>query len=223
MKKRKTLYSVIAVLVVSVSMIGTVSYFNYKQKQQTMEEKSIEKSAKIWIMRMFGYLQEANDYDKDSDPKAYEYFLQDKNLPTLLTRIKERINNDYPDIDYEDITTERLRTEYMAVSEELELLMADIDNYSTDEISFRRDIVDVESRMMRWDGIWVSEGNSKVDEDSPVALMRKAKAGCMRILYVSDYASSYTLNGYNDRIFEKFLASKALPSFLDYYEGIYGI
>lgn len=200
-------------------VVGVASCFYYKNAQQKAKEKNMEESTKVWIMQMFGYLEYASNYRENPDGNTYEDFLQDENLPTLLVRIKKQMGNNYPEIGYGDkyseITVERLKTEYMAVSDELGMLIKDFNNYPTAEISLQRDIIKPERNAMREDGIWISEGNEKVAEDSPIALTRKAKAGCMRFLYLSNYESNF-LWEYNDKIFENYLSNKNLSLFLDY-------
>jgi len=220
MESKKTLYKTIAIVVIILSIIGVNKYNNYKEERLTIERN--ERRAKQRIMFMFGFDNYANDYkiDEPSDKDSYkEEFLRDENLPMLLLRFKEKMSTDYPDIGYgskyEEITIERLETEYREILEEIWAMNEKFkENYSDNERIYN--IVISESVRMCKDGIWIGDGASKVAEDSAIALTRKAKVGCMEFFGIDRYYNDYMLNGYKEEVFERFLADERLPIFIGY-------
>ena len=220
MKNRKTLYKTIALVVVIVSIVGINKYNSYKEEQLVIERN--ERRAKQRIMFLFGFDKYANDYkiDEPSDKDSYEEgFLNDENLPTLLLRFKEKMSTDYPEIGYgskyEEITIERLKTEYVDVRKEIGAMAEDVNNHPLDNDGLYRIIIGERVRM-RDDGIWIGKGAEKVAEDSQVALARKAKIGCMDFFDIGRYDMDYMFNGYKEAVFEAFLADERLTSFLNY-------
>jgi len=214
MKNRKMLCKIIVILIIIISVVGINSYRNYKEEQ--LKSARIEKREKMWIMIIFGL----DDYDEDSEEDLYEEeFLRDENLPTLLVYFKKYMNDNHPDIGYgskyEEITMERLKAEYSIVLEELNAMSMQLEG----QLSTQGRIYNVMGRVdyeMRKNGIWIGDGADKVAEDSPEALSRKAKAGCMDFLYIDGYDTDYVFSGYKDSIFVEFLRDKRLQPFLDY-------
>jgi len=153
------------------------------------------------------------------------------------------------DREYKEITIERLKTKYEDVAYEIEWMRSTIKgeeikfeaiteevkdymleagtwtngesgrvNEAGQALMSLDDIAAAGAAVMRECGDW-SGGVERVDKDSDIALKRQAKAGCMKFLYIGKYKSEYIFNGYEEKVYDTFLADGNLPQFIAYMKN----
>ena len=228
--KKRIVYIIVAAI--ALAIIVGIGHHLYTKQQAKID------NAQRKIMKMMGF----------DDTTTWEDFLIDENMPTALARVEPYMDEVYPELKgnpkYKDITIERLKTDFMNVYEEIRprnyiskkdynipykeydfgvAVDETVGEYIAFGVGYGRDgVYDEVKYQMRMDGIWVGDGAEKVDEDSEVAIMRKSKAGCMRVFkgVGEDYAFDYIYYGYKDSNYEMFLASEQLPEMLIYFQKL---